>query len=217
MEGLRWNPKRTRWASYTLGTSYTEEAAGEKCRLVRDLLARTSGEWVWDLGANTGTFSILAASLGRRVVAMDADPGTVEQLYLTVRRGQAQGVMPIVMDLANPSPALGWMGVERHSLVERGPVPVVLALALVHHLAISNNLPLDEISRLFVALASEAIVEFVPKDDPQVRSLLADRQDIFDSYTIDAFRDAVSRDFNVEAVETVPDSLRTLFLLRRRT
>jgi hypothetical protein len=120
------------------------------------------------------------------------------------------------MDLANPSPGLGWDGRERASLADRGPADVALALALVHHLAIANNVPLPMVMRTLASLARRAIVEWVPKDDEKVRALLASREDVFPHYTADGFEAAAGAAFEIEAREPLPESGRVLYLLGAR-
>ncbi len=108
---------------------------------------------VFDLGANAGEFSRALAGLGANVVAFDLDRGAVEGHYQSLA-GTAGPVLPLVSDLTNPSPGLGWAGEERKSLAGRGPVDLILAVALVHHLAIGNNVPLPHIARFFARLGS---------------------------------------------------------------
>ena len=158
----------------------------------------------------------MAADAGYEVVAWDQDAGSVEAHWRAVRGGSRAGVLPLVLDLANPSPGLGWALEERSSFLERGTPDVALGLALVHHLAIGNNVPLPAVARLFARMAPHAIVEFVPKEDPMVRHLLASRRDIFDGYSRDGFRAAFGAEFEVLREEPISDSSRTLFLLRRR-
>jgi hypothetical protein len=119
------------------------------------------------------------------------------------------------MDLSNPSPSLGWGLEERRSLVERGPADAIMALALVHHLAIGNNVPLARVASFFARLGRHAIVEFVPKEDPMTRHLLAARPDIFPDYTLPGFRAAFAPHFRITEEAAVDDSVRTLFLLER--
>ena len=138
---------------------------------------------VWDFGANTGYFSRLASQRGVPTVSFDIDPAAVEKNYRQVRQDNEKHLLPLVLDLANPSPDLGWANRERASLAARGPVDALLALALVHHLAISNNLPLERIAEYFSRVCHWLIIEFVPKSDSQVRRLLASRADIFPNYT----------------------------------
>ena len=104
---------------------------------------------VWDLGANTGVFSQIAAEQGALALAFDIDPAAVEKSYQDLRQRKETRLLPLVMDLTNPSPAIGWQNAERDALSARGPADMVFALALVHHLAISNNVPLPHGSRIF--------------------------------------------------------------------
>jgi SAM-dependent methyltransferase len=213
---LTWDPAGTEWADYAANTSYTDAAAADKDRVVGEMLRAAGGSTVWDLGANTGRFSRIAADLGRRVVAFDIDPGAAELHYRAIRRERLESILPLVGDLANPSPGLGWAGAERASLAARANADVTLALALVHHLAIGRNVPLADIATWFARLAPEAIVEFVPKEDPMVRFLLSSREDVFPDYTIEGFRAAFATAFDTVSESPLAESPRTMFHLRRR-
>jgi ribosomal protein L11 methylase PrmA len=215
VEGLRWR-LTGHWSGYAGATSYSDEATASKGTLVREMLETVGGARAWDLGANTGVYSAIAADAGYRVVAWDQDAGSVEAHWLQVRKTHRTPILPLICDLSNPSPAIGWALEERRSFLDRGQPDVLLALALVHHLAIGNNVPLSGIARLFARIAPHAIVEFVPKEDPMTRRLLAARRDIFDSYTIDGFRAAFGEAFEMVREAPITDSPRTLFLLRRR-
>lgn len=215
--GLDWRPAGTEWADYAEGTSYSDAAAADKDRLVDAFVRLVPGARVWDLGANTGRFSRIAADAGKRVIAFDIDPAAAERHYRAVRSAGRSDILPLVADMANPGPALGWAGRERRSLLERANGDVVLALALVHHLAISRNVPLGLVLELFAELAPWAIVEFVPKDDSMVRRLLATRRDVFPNYGLDGFRAAATSRFEIVREEPIADSHRVLFLLRRRS
>jgi ribosomal protein L11 methylase PrmA len=216
VEGLRWEPAGTEWADYAENTSYGDDATRRKDELVQEFLRDTPGERVWDLGANTGRFSRIAAELGRRVVAWDVDPAATERHYRRVRADGTAAILPLVLDLGNPSPGLGWGNAERGSLLDRADADVVLALALVHHLAISRNIPFDRLVEFFAELAPGLIIEFVPKDDPMVRRLLATREDVFPDYTIEAFRAAFGRRFEILADEPITGVSRRLLRMRRR-
>lgn len=216
VEGLRWELRPESWSAYTTVTSYEERAAASKRSIVERFLGETSGRWVWDLGANTGTFSRIAAGMGRSALALDNDPSAVEQAYREVRRDGEKGVLPLLLDLSSPSPALGWALQERRSILERANADVVLALALVHHVAIGNNVPLPQFASFLAALGPELIVEFVPKEDPMVQRLLSTRTDVFPDYSIDGFRSAFEREFEIGMESPIEESRRTLFLMRRR-
>ena len=211
-----WDPGGTEWADYDTHTSYGAEAMAAKERLVAQLLAQTTGSTVWDLGANTGRFSRIAAEGGRLVLALDIDPAAVERNYRRLRDEGREDILPLVMDLADPSPALGWAHGERASLTDRGPADVALALALVHHLAIGRNIPLRNLAAQLARLAPQLIIEFVPREDPMVRQLLATREDVFADYTPDGFRAAFATEFETVSEAPVEGSSRVLILFRRR-
>lgn len=215
VERLRWTP-RGHWTEYGTQTSYTPAGAASKRQLVARFLDASAARTVWDLGANVGTYSGIAADGGRRVIAFDQDAASVEQHWQGLSAEARASVLPLVMDLSNPSPALGWGLEERRSLVQRGPADAMMALALVHHLAIGNNVPLERVAALLARLGRWAVVEFVPKDDPMTQRLLAARPDIFPGYTLDGFRDAFAQHFHIAEETRVEDSLRTLFLLEAR-
>ena len=168
ISGLRWDPSQTNWAAYGETTSYSERGAKSKQELVGRFLAATDGDVVWDLGANNGLYTRLAAELGRTVFAVDGDSGAAEQLFRDLRQASDTRITPLVVDLSNPSPALGWAGSERRSLSERANADVLIALALIHHLAIGNNVPFGRVSSYLAELGRQLIIEFVPKEDPRV-------------------------------------------------
>ena len=180
------------------------------------MLEATGGAVVWDLGANVGRHSAIAASLGRRVVAWDADPAAVERHYRALRRDGMTAVLPLIVDLANPSAAVGWGLAERRSFVDRTDADVVLVLALIHHLAIGRNVPLPRIADFLADLAPNLVVEWVGRDDPMVTRLLATREDVFDNYGLDGFREAFGTQFAIVDEVPTPGSQRLLFRMTRR-
>jgi ribosomal protein L11 methylase PrmA len=217
VEKLRWQPRDSEWSDYAATTSYSPAAAAGKRSTVERLVEAAGGTTVWDLGANTGDFSRLAASIGRHVIAFDLDAATVERNWLQLRDAGIRDVLPLVQDLANPSPALGWALAERRSLLQRGPADVAMALALLHHLAIGRNVPLPLISALVARLAGRLILEFVPKQDPMTQGLLAARRDVFPDYSVDGMRAAFAPEWRIIEEAPIEDSLRTLFLMERRS
>jgi len=206
----------TEWAQYYQDTNYSEKAFESKKHLVAQFIERVHPETVWDMGANTGEFSRLASEKGIYTVAFDVDPGAVSQNYIQVRKGKEENLYPLVMDLTNPTPALGWAHEERQSLMARGSVDMVLALALVHHLAISNNVPLATLAKFFSQICETLVIEFVPKSDSQVQRLLASREDVFDNYTIEGFEQAFEQKF--DRIEKIPvtESERILYLYKTK-
>jgi hypothetical protein len=208
--------RRTVWGAYTPTTSYSGDGARSKEATVDQMLNQLDARWVWAVGANDGHYSAIAARNGRRVIALDQDVAAVERHYLTLRNNGADSILPLVMDVTNPSPGLGWTNTERLSLFDRSNADAVMALALVHHLAISHNLPFVRIVDFFRRLGGALIIEFVPKSDPMVKRLLAARNDIFPDYTIDAFRAAFAESYDISDEIRIADSERSLFLMRPR-
>lgn len=213
---MRWRPAGTEWGDYYDATNYTGAAVESKPRIVEDFIRRSGARTVWDLGANTGVFSRLASELGLATVAFDVDPAAVEKNYLEVRRRDERNLLPLVTDLTNPSPALGWDHRERASLADRGPADLVLALALIHHLAISNNVPLGRVAQFLARVGRNLVIEFVPKADSQVQRLLATRADIFPDYHPEGFLRAFEGCFELVESRAVEGSQRTLHLMRRK-
>ncbi len=211
----RWAPVGTTWADYYSQNNYVDEAMSCKVDQVSSFLDRVAPASVWDLGANDGRFSRMASERGAYTVAFDMDPAAVEKAY---RQGCASGdcrILPLVMDLMNPTPQLGWNLEERESFLERGSPDVVLALALVHHLAIAQNVPLPRIAEFFAGLSDRLVIEFVPKSDSQVQRMLASRTDIFSDYDQAGFERAFSRYFHVESAAPVSKCDRVLYFMRR--
>ena len=150
-----------------------------------------------------------------QTIAFDMDPACVEKNYLTCRQEKTTDLLPLVLDLTNPSPGLGWENKERMGLAERGPADLILALALLHHLAIANNLPLAHIARFFSRLTQWLIIEFVPKEDPQTQRLLASREDIFTHYTQPDFEEVFSVYFSTEEKSAIEGTGRWLYFMKR--
>ncbi len=214
---LHWEPGLSAWRDYYEESDhYSSAATDEKTQLVAEFVAQTSPRVVWDLGANIGTFGRVAATNGAFVACFDIDPACVELNYRrSVEAGETR-LLPLVCDLTNPSPALGWSHAERMSMAERGPADLVLALALVHHLAIGNNVPFDRLAAFFACLGDRLVIEFVPKDDPMVAKMLSTRTDVFDAYNEEGFVSAFGDLFEVERRERLTESPRSLYLMRKR-
>jgi hypothetical protein len=197
---LGWEPSGTEWSDYYDDTNYSNNAMNLKKEKVESYLMKVHPKMVWDMGANTGEFSKLSAAMGIPTIAFDIDPACVDFNYRTCRNENRESLLPLLLDLANPSPGIGWE----------------MALALIHHLVISNNVPISRLAEFFSKISQNLIIEFVPKSDSQVKRLLALRKDIFDDYQIDGFIYAFKTYFEIEDQYEIPESGRTLFLMRRR-
>ncbi len=185
-----------------------------KAALVTAAIETAAPQVVWDLGANTGRFARLASSRGIDALALDLDTTAVEAAYLEVKQRQEAHLLPLVMDLANPSPATGWANRERMTLEERGPADLVLALALLHHLAIGRNVPMDRIVRAVRPPRQVGAHRVDPKQDPRVQQLLASREDVFRDYDEATFLRAAETSFTVARRDPIPGTDRVLFLLQ---
>lgn len=213
---LRWRAAGTEWADYYEDTNYTSEGLSDKRKAVEEFVAEVQPRTVWDLGGNVGTFSRAAAFAGAYTVSFDIDPACVERSYLRVRAEKEPNLLPLLMDLTNPSPGAGWENMERLTLLERGPADAVLALALIHHLAIGNNVPLVKAARFFARAGRSLLIEFVPKSDSQVKRLLVTREDIFDGYTREGFEQAFGEVFSITRRIPLRGTARTLYVMERK-
>jgi len=216
IDRLSWSPDRSTWAAYDGETNYSTNARKHKEDLVHQWLSGIGPSTVWDLGCNAGRFSRIAAAIGAYTVAFDADYGAAELTYRACRTLRETHILPLVVDLANPSPAIGWAHAERSSWADRGPVDAVMALALVHHLVIGNNVPLSKVAQLLARIGNHLVIEFVPKSDSQVQRLLASRADVFEDYTRAGFESAFADHFHTVRCAPIQESERVLYLMRRR-
>jgi len=213
---LEWNPAGTEWGNYYEITNYTDAAFLHKKELISEWIKARKPSQVWDLGANNGVFSRLASDQGIFTVSFDIDPAAVEQNYHQVKEAKEKYLLPLIVDLTNPSPALGWHNRERESFTARAPADMVFALALIHHLAISNNVPLTQLADFFHAMGKWLIIEFVPKSDSQVKILLQSREDVFDEYTVDDFERVFKSRFTIHKKVKINEAERHLYLMERR-
>jgi hypothetical protein len=221
VSALQPRPAATLWSTYGSHLNYTPAAQEAKRAAVAGMLAQIKSsdrlEMVWDLGANTGEYSRIAADAGARVISFDGDHEVIDTHFRTAGDRHDERVLPLVQDLANPSPAMGWDHRERKSLADRGPADAVLALALVHHLAIGGNVPLPSVAAFFRRICRHLVIEFVPKQDSQVQRMLAMREDVFDDYTPEGFERAFSEHYQIVQRTPIHDTHRTLYLMTARS
>lgn len=214
---LNWQPQATEWQDYydkSVGKAYFEN----KKTLVMAFLHEITGEIgrVLDLGANDGTFSQLAAEVSKYVLSFDIDPVCVEQNYQRLKAANETRITPLMVDITNPDPAIGWHNQERESLWQRTHSKTTMALALIHHLCISNNIPLSMIAKWLSEISNNLIIEFVPKSDEKVQILLQNREDIFDDYTIEHFMNQFSQYFVIQKQTAITPTERVLFLMNKK-
>ena len=211
VEKLRWNPPRSTWSEYQREHSYDDADLRSKAAFVERILARRRWPLVWDVGCNIGKYSRLAAEHADYVLALDADHVVVEHLYRELHAGGPANILPLVADVADPSPGLGWRGRERLPLADRGAPELIMCLALMHHLVIGRNIPLDEFVAWLAQFGAEVILEFVGRDDPMVKRLLLNRRDQEFEYSDAALGAALGRHFGAVTHETLASGTRTLY------
>ncbi len=224
---LEWKSAGTEWGDYDAadgsGHNYSSADHRAKEQFVED--AARSQRWpvVWDLGANTGRFTRIAARHAERAVAMDIDPLAIDRLY-NVLRGQAGGegegeaakILPLVNDLVDPSPARGWRGRERSALLERESPDLILALALVHHIVIGRNVPMVEFIDWLASYGAAVVIEFPTRSDSMVKRLLINRDDHFADYEQDFFERCLRRRFDIVREQAQESGGRVLYFARPR-
>ena len=218
-DSLVWKYAITEWGDYYQDTNYVDESMMNKENLVARYLTEHkpgSSPTAADFGANTGKFSRLAIKQGYFTLAHDIDEVAVDKNYREAIENSEQFILPLIQDLTNPSPSIGWANRERMAFGERHDVDVGMALAIIHHIAITNNVPLASVAEFFSGLCKLLIIEFVPKHDSQVKRLLATREDIFPDYNETGFERAFSRYFTILEAEKLGGTERTLYLLKRK-
>jgi hypothetical protein len=212
------HPKKIKstWDDYYTDTILRNQYLEAKKVLVSKFTSSIKFKSVIDLGANDGCFSLLLKEKAEHIVAIDFDSNCINELYKKIRTDKIKNIVPLLSTLNIPSPSIGWNNEERSALKERLKADLVLALALVHHLAIAVNIPLDFIAKWLSEMGTYLIIEFVPKSDEKVKQLLANREDIFDEYDLVTFRKIFSQYFETVLEERVGDTERVLFLMKRR-
>ncbi len=215
VSGLEWDPPRGVWVEYGERNSYTDEDAARKDEFVREVAGAQRWRLAWDIGCNNGRYSRIAAEGADYVLAVDADQGPVDLLYRELRDAGDERILPLTMNLADPSPGLGWRGVERKSLPDRGRPDLVLALALVHHIAISANVPVKEFVDWLAGLGSSLVIEFPTREDPMLKTLQTPkREGLHPDYELSFFERCLHDAFRVERSERLGSGTRVLYFAR---
>lgn len=217
IKSINWKPEGTEWGDYYEHTNYSATAFDAKTTSISEAIDTYQPKTVWDIGGNTGRFSRIASERGISTICFDIDEAAVEKNYRETVEKQETHLLPLILDVSNASPGLGWMFDERKSLVERGPADMTIAVALIHHLTIGGNAPFSMVARFFATFSKVLVIEFVPKDDSQVQKLLASREDIFTEYNQTSFEAAFSKDFEIKAQRKVEDSKRIMYTMERKT
>lgn len=216
VKSLKLPKAKTEWGNYYENTNYTSSSEKKKAALITNMVSEAGVKTVLDMGGNNGSYSRPLHKLQVFTVCADYDPLAVEDNYQVMKQHKEKLMLPLLVDLTNPGGALGWANKERDDITERLACDMVMALALVHHLAISNNLPLDSISDYLRQFGKYLLIEFVPKSDSQVKILLATRKDIFPGYNEVNFEKVFSKNFKLIEKKSIKGTKRTLYLYKRK-
>ena len=198
---------KTTWSNYYDETITSKSYLSEKESVFRKVIGKLLFETVLDVGANDGFFSKIIAEKAKDVISIDFDCNCINSLYSNIRKQKIQNILPLCIDFANPSPAIGFNNKERSAFLKRAEFDLVIALAVVHHLAISKNIPLTTIAQSFQGLGKKLVIEFVPKDDDKVKLLLQNRKDIFTNYNQPEFEKAFGEYFTIDEVIQITGTL----------
>jgi SAM-dependent methyltransferase len=217
VRALRWEPGVSGWSEYVHQHNYDRLDGQAKEEFVERVLAARHRSLVWDLGCNTGRFSRMAEKYADHVVAVDSDHASVERLYQTLKADGSVKVLPLVLDVTDPSPNLGWRGLERRTMLGRGRPDLVLSLALVHHLVITSNIPLTDVVEWFRELGGEVVVEFPTRDDEMVKRLLRNKDQSYDDYRTEFFEACLANHFELCQRIVLPSGRRIIYHLRPRS
>ena len=213
IEKLRNPADITTWGNYDTDHSYSEASFDAKSSFVEKNAATKRRKLVWDIGRNTGTFSRLCSPYADAVLSIDGDPKAIERLYQTEKHNADSNILPLIMDIGNMSPNQGWRGLERKSLERRGKPDLVVCLALMHHIVISANIPLDAFVDWLRSLDSDIIIEFVSAADDMSRMLLRNRVNQYKDLTENQFESLIGKSFAVIDKMTIKAGDRTLYYL----
>lgn len=210
IESLKPSLPSSAWQGYQKTPYFSAEQQAFKQKVVTDFIQTLKPACLLDLGCNQGEFAALALQHGANyVVGLDSDLNALEKAF---QRAQDQKLafLPIYMDLADPSPNQGFAELERLGLNQRARFDALLGLAILHHLMIGQNIPMNALCDWLTSLAPRGLIEFVPKQDPMVKSLLHYRQDIFTHYNWENFVTALEQKAMIKQITLIPDTERRL-------
>jgi hypothetical protein len=218
INGLKVRELRTTWSDYYNNNNYSQQASENKQNIVSGYIDQMEAKTICDFGSNDGLYSRLIASKTLYVVSTDVDPLAVEYNFQKCLTLEKQNVLPLLIDITNPSPAIGWSNQERYSFLERGPLDCSLALGLIHHLVISNDLQFFQIAKFFAQCAKALIIEFIPSSDSQIQRLLSAKTTSasISEYNQLKFENEFRQFFDLVHCTPIEESERIIYLMTKR-
>lgn len=212
VKNLQPENKSSNWNTYYEENILSTDYLNAKKNIVAKYISSLNIQKALDMGANTGAFSELLSSKNIKTIATDSDSVCIESMY----QKNDKNILPLIIDFALPTPAIGWNNTERNSFWQRCNVELILALALVHHLAIGKNISFKMIAEKLATSCKYLIIEFIPKTDKNVQLMLQNKKDIFDDYSQEKFENSFLKYFVIESQELVSDSGRTIYLFQKK-
>jgi hypothetical protein len=215
---LQWKNKPTVWGNYYEEANERNNYIEQKKNIISKWISEMHFlKTAVDLGANEGAFSFLLSQKNIQAVAIDFDPNAINKLYKKIKKENEKNILPLIIDLSNPSPAIGFNNSERVSFLNRTDVDMVFALALLHHLCIGKNIPFEKIAALFQQMTNYLIIEFVPKEDEKIQLMLRQKKDIYSDYTTENFEKTFKHYFEIIKKESTGDSGRIIYLMKNNS
>jgi len=215
VDRLEWQDGESEWGHYEALHNYSDEDHRRKEAFVDESIAASGAQVVWDLGCNTGQFSKIAARHADQVLAMDLDHLSVERLYRDIRHDGLENILPLVQNIADPSPKQGWRLQERSDLPGRSQPDLVLCLALIHHVVITANIPLAEFVDWLADLGPNLVIEYVSRKDDKVQALLRNKVDLYSDYSRESLEAALRRRFEIRDTLELDSGNRFLYWATR--
>ena len=216
ISGLKLKKIKTTWNNYYDETVLNKKYVNDKVSLVSAWLKEIPVKTLLDAGTNTGLFAEAIAPYAESVIAIDSDADCIDSLYNHCKQTGNTNILPLMIDICQPTPSTGWRNEERSSFLNRCKVDMVLALAIIHHLVIGKNVSLQKVAETFSTLTQYLVIEFVPKEDEKVKQMLLHRKDIFPYYTVKAFEDIFGSFFEILQKVRVGETERVLFLMKKK-
>jgi len=204
------------WEKYEEDNIYNIKDRKAKHQFVSEVVGIVRPTLILDLGTNRGEYVIPQSSRSNYIVAVDNDYQAIDSLYQRLKNKGIKNILPLVEDIVNPSPPGGWNLRQHQSFFSRLKPDIVLALALIHHIVVRNNIPLKNFVEWIVKLSPNLVIEFITKKDPMLRVLLKEKEDVYFDYNVEAFEKYLSQRGKIIKKHKLSSNSRILYFFRRQ-